>query len=279
MKSNPKIAILLTCFNRQSKTLFCLEKIYSIVPFVNVYLVDDNSTDGTAEAIKLRFPQVHLLKGTGNLFWNRGMHLAWNAAAKEDYDFYIWLNDDVELYPCSFSELMHCSKIKNHQAIISGLIELKDSGEIIYGGTDTRKNLIFPNGELNAITNMNGNVVLIPKEVYHFIGNLDPIFHHDLGDVDYGLRARENGIGVFTTRQTIAGGEKNDLCRVRLKNSTVIIRFKRLYSPLGSNPVISFYFRRKHYGLMNASIYFVFLHFLNLIPDILNQILFKNKYV
>jgi GT2 family glycosyltransferase len=276
---NYKIAVLLTCFNRRSKTLICLEHLFSFASELDVYLVDDNSTDGTYEAVKKKFPNVHLIKGDGNLFWNRGMHLAWDEAAKNEYDFFIWLNDDVELYLNFLDELLACSEIKKHLAIISGLIELKDTGEIIYGGTDRAKKLIHPNGELNPITNMNGNVVLVPKKVFKVLGNLDPVFHHDLGDVDYGWRAQKNGIDVYTTRIAIASGEKNELCRVRQNNTTLLKRFKKLYSPLGSNPRINFYAKRKKFGLIKAFLYYCFLHFINAIPDSLNKKIFGTKYL
>lgn len=273
------IAVLLTCFNRRSKTLACLKQLYQIAPNAQVYLVDDNSTDETSEAVAEQYPSVHILKGNGNLFWNRGMHFAWESAAKHDYDYYVWLNDDVVLYLNSFEELFTCSELKDNKVVISGLIESEDKKTIIYGGTDSEKNLIQPNDQMNPITNMNGNVVLIPKHVFQQLGNLDPVYHHDLGDVDYGLRAKEIGIGVFTTRKAIAIGEANDICRVRLNNANITRRFKRLYSPLGSNPRINFYFRRKHYGLLNASLYFFFLHFLNIIPDSMNKLIFKRRYI
>lgn len=278
LENKRNIAVLITCFNRQSKTLICLEHLFNIAPEVDVYLVDDNSTDGTSDLVKIKFPNVHIIQGNGNLFWNRGMHLAWEKASECEYDFFLWLNDDVELYPNCFFELFECSETKNHQAIISGLIELKDSGETIYGGTDNSYKLIHPNGELNLITNMNGNVVLVPKKVFNVLGNLDPVFLHDLGDVDYGLSAREKNIGVFSTRTFVAAGDRNDICRVRLNNANILKRFIRLYSPLGSNPKINFYFRRKHFGLKNALLYYIFLHFLNIIPDYLNTLIFKQRY-
>ena len=126
---------------------------------------------------------------------------------------------------------------------------------------------------------MNGNVVLVPKNVFKVLGNLDPVFHHDLGDVDYGLSANEKNIGVFSTRKSVAAGDRNDICRVRLNNANILKRFKRLYSPLGSNPRINFYFRRKHYGLMNAVTYYFFLHFLNILPDYLITLIFKQRYI
>ena len=250
------------------------------MPQLDIFLVDDDSNDGTSDAIKIQFPNVNIIKGNGNLFWNRGMHLAWgNAINKNDYDFYIWLNDDTVIYDYCIKELLACSELKKHQAIISGIIEINETHDIIYGGTDINKKIIHPNGELNPITNLNGNVVLIPKSVFKILGNLDLKFHHDLGDVDYGYRAKEKNIGIFTTRIPIASGERNDICRVRLNNSTFFKRFKRLYSPLGSNPKIIFYFRRKYFGLKNAIIYYIFLHFLNFIPDFLNKFLFKKRYL
>jgi hypothetical protein len=125
---------------------------------------------------------------------------------------------------------------------------------------------------------MNGNVVLVPKYVFKQLGNLDPKFHHDLGDVDYGLRALKNGIRVCTTRKTIACGTPNPISRMRLNNVSISERFQRLYSPLGSNPWINFHFRKRHKGLINASIYFIFQHVLNTIPDSVNTLVFKQRY-
>lgn len=272
-----KIAILLTCFNRKYKTIECLNALYQFELDFDVFLVDDGSTDGTSEAVKRQFPNVNIISGSGNLFWSRGMRLAWEIASKYHYDFYIWLNNDVYLYPNAFQELLECSEIHNNKAIISGIIE-SESGEIIYGGFTGSGEIISANNTLNPIQNLNGNAVLVSKHVFAKIGLFDDVFHHDLGDVDYGLRAISAGIKVLSTRVAIAKGEKNLICRERLDNSTVSKRFKRLYSPLGSSPSINFYFRKKHKSILNAVVYYLFQHFLNIIPDSLNRLLFKNKY-
>lgn len=273
-----QVAVLLTCFNRKERTIQCLEHLFYLNKNVNIYLVDDNSTDGTFEAVTTQFPEVIILKGNGNLFWNRGMHLAWTEAAKKDYDYYLWLNDDVLLYPNCFEELYECIKITDGKAIIAGIIESVDRKITLYGGTDKNKKLIQPNGKLNPITNLNGNVVLVPKYVFNKIGIFDPVYNHDLGDVDYGLRAQKMDIGVFTTRIPIASGEKNSICRERQNQTTLTKRFKKLYSPLGSNPNIIFYYRKKYYGVSNAILFYAFIHFINIIPDSINQLIFGNKY-
>ena len=274
-----KIAVLLTSFNRKEKTKECLQSLYKILSELDVYLVDDNSTDGTVLMIEENFPQINIIRGNGNLFWNRGMHLAWEHASKRDYEYYIWLNDDTLLYENSFIELFECSKTAKDNAIITGIIESEDKAQIIYGGTDSKKNLLLPNGTMQAVTNMNGNIVLIPKAVFNVLGNLDPVYHHDLGDVDYGLRAKENNIPVYSTRIAIGSGDKNNLCRIRLAKTTLRKRFEKLYSPLGNHPIINFYFRKKHFGVFNAIAYYVFLHIINLLPDIMVNKIFGSKYL
>ena len=272
------IAVLITCFNRKEKTIACLQRLFKLTNECDVYLVDDNSSDGTSESISKQFPQVNLIPGSGNLYWNRGMYLAWKKAESFNYDFYLWLNDDVILFENSIEELLNCSKLKDDKAIISGIIVEEKSKKVIYGGVDLERNLIEPNGELNSIKLMNGNVVLVPKYVFKKLKKLDSNYHHDLGDIDYGYRAIKNNIGVYTTRKSVAFGEENPICRIRLNNSNIINRFKKLYSPLGSNPKITFYFRKKHFGIVNAVIYFIFLHVLNIIPVKINNSLFGNRY-
>ena len=273
-----KIAILLTCFNRKEITKKCLESLFLFDIEFDVYLVDDGSTDGTSQEISKLYPAVTIIKGDGDLFWNRGMALAWKKASINDYDYYIWLNDDVILYENACDEIFECTKLKNNKAIISGVIENHARDRIIYGGFDANRKLVVPNGVMKEINRLNGNFVLVPKYVYLSLGGLDTIFHHDLGDVDYGLRAQKKGIKVWSTREAIASGETNRISRERLNNSTLSGRFKRLYSPLGSNPNIIFTFRKRHLGFFKAVAYYIFLIVLNIIPDSLNNLLFKQKY-
>lgn len=273
-----KIAALLTCFNRKNKTLACLKSLFSIVTDCHIYLVDDGSTDGTSEAIKQTYPQVHIIQGNGNLFWSRGMYTAWKEAIKGSYDFYLWLNDDVELYPFFLQELTECMTYGQNQCIVSGLIENFEKTKILYGGCDKYKNRIHPNKKPQEITFMNGNVVLIPAYVVNKIGIIDPKFHHDLGDIDYGLTAIKNNIKVYSTRIPIAAGYSNNLCRIRKWNTTLKNRFKKLYSPLGAPPPINFYFYKKHFGIIKAIKFTIFVYILNLLPDFLISKIWRDTY-
>ena len=132
-------AVLLTVFNRKEKTLECLGRLFDQLPIedlqIDVFLTDDGCTDGTAEAVENLFPSVHILKGNGDLFWNRGMLMAWKAAADaRDYDAYLWLNDDTFLYEETLTSLQRAVKDTEGKAIIVGATEDASHSKLTYGG-------------------------------------------------------------------------------------------------------------------------------------------------
>jgi GT2 family glycosyltransferase len=253
-----QIAVLLTSFNRKEKTLSCLRSLNKITeddPNVNVdiYLVDDNSMDGTSQSVRDNFENVILIMGTGQLFWNRGMNLAWSEASKKSYDYYLWLNDDTILKDKAIEILVNDSKLFNNDAIICGVCESRENGEVTYGGykKDTHE-IIHPIGKPQYCFFFNGNIVLVPKSVFRILGNLDPVFHHSLGDFDYGLRAYKKGIKTYITSQIIGYCEKNELtkwCNPKYKFKE---RIKTFYSPLGAVPFQQFIFLKRHYGYFKA---------------------------
>ena len=269
-----RLATLLTCHNRCQQTLACLDALCHVAPDAEVYLTDDGSTDGTAEAVLALHPAVHIVRGDGNLFWSRGMYEAWREALRGDCDYYLWLNDDVTLYPGAVRELLACSD--EGRRVVSGLVEEAATHKVIYGGYDAQKRLIGIAAEPQLIVWMNGNVVLVSRQVVQQIGILDPYYQHDLGDVDYGMRARETGIEVVSTRMVVAAGSRNDVCRVRRRGTSLIGRFRYLNSPLGSPLKQNFHFRRRHFGLLHALAYCTHLVLLNLLPDgLVNQNVYR----
>lgn len=265
------IAILLTCYNRKQVTLECLKRLVEQNNSIDmdVFLCDDGSTDGTYESVKEKYPTVHIFKGTGNLFWNRGMLAAWQEACKEkEYDAYIWLNDDVILYENAISELINCSTLCEDKSIICGSF-CSNSGEFSYGGRTKNGTPIIPNGTLQNVYWLNGNCVLIPKAIVNKIGLLDKMFQHHLGDFDYGLRAQEAGFNIVTTKRYLGTCAPNLIKnnRARKDGLTIIKRFQRLYSPLGDNPFIQFRYTLRHFGIVKAIKIFISLHVINLLSD------------
>ena len=258
-----KIAILITVFNRKDKTLKCLNDLYLQQGInrdysIEVYLTNDGCTDGTPEEITRRYPEVHIINGDGSLFWNRGMYTAWVEAAKQDYDFYLWLNDDTFLYADCISRLLAQSSVIEDRGIIVGsTCATMDKNKITYGGFD-ENGLITELSKPHQTKAINGNIVLISKNAYKQLGTNDPYFRHSLGDTDYGLRARENGIPCITGVGVFGECDQHEKLTTWMDPSQSFNkRWVNFMSPTGNNPFEFFYFKRKHFGVINACFTFI----------------------
>ncbi len=98
-----KIAILVASYNRKLKTIGFLTSLITQQHFgelqTDIYLLDDASTDGTADLVASTYPFIKILKGDGNLFWAGGMRMVWNyAISQKKYDLFFLFNDDVVLF-------------------------------------------------------------------------------------------------------------------------------------------------------------------------------------
>lgn len=271
-----KIAVLLTCYNRRKKTLSCLASLFgAALPEnfnIEVFLVDDRSTDGTGEEVKERFPQVTVIRGDGNLYWNRGMNLAWkNAVETFDYDFYLWLNDDVILKNESIDILLKDFQTAgDNNTIIVGVCQ-SDNGMVTYSGYNslTKKIELTPNGDIQQCEYFNGNVVLVPSFVFKRVGFLDPIFHHGQGDFDYGLKAKKSGIQSFVSTGFVGVCERHkELPRWCNPHYPLLLRLKSFKSPLGGRPKYTFIFQRRYIGLIPALFHYFTIHLRLIFPGL-----------
>ena len=273
-----KIAVLLTVFNRKQKTLECLSKLYAQQPIPNcsidVYLTNDGCTDGTPDAVSIQFPKVHIINANGDLYWNRGMYVAWSEAEKSFYDYFLWLNDDTMLFSNALSNLLTVSKQKNDKAIIIGTTLDTNKKQLTYGGFDKRGHFISEVHDITECHTWNGNIVLIPRYVYEKVGKNDPVFHHAIGDTDYGLRARKHGILSFLTNQPCGTCDLHpSIPKWKDPNISAFKRLKYLYSPggNGNNPIQFFIFKKRHYGVLMAIGTFISNHLHVLFPKLWNS--------
>ena len=259
-----RLAVLMTSFNRRESTLRSLAALdgqrHAADVALHVFLVDDGSTDGTADAVRSAFPDVRVLQGDGSLYWNGGMRMAFAAAMQESFDAYMLLNDDTELYNDAVARLVACAQMwieAGRPAIAVGSTVSPHTGEHTYGGMvkHVQGALIrfekIPPHECLPIPcdAMNGNIVLIPREIADVVGNLEMRFRHQFGDLDYALRAKRAGFQVIVAPGHF--GECATNSRVGTwRDSSLPLRkrWKHLLSPKGVPVQEWFLFTRRHYG-------------------------------
>jgi len=96
---NNKVYILLPVYNRKNITLrfISLLKQQDYLNY-SLLLIDDGSTDGTAEAVCKDLPQTIVLKGKGNWWWGGSLHQGYKWIRKQNIaesDIVLIINDDT----------------------------------------------------------------------------------------------------------------------------------------------------------------------------------------
>ncbi len=281
------IAVLLTCHNRKTKTIACLVSLFQadIPPDyqLDIFLTDDGSTDGTGDAVDELFPQVQVIRGDGNLFWAGGMRLAWEKAMEEKrYDAYLLLNDDVELYPDFFLNLLEAeaySLNKNGKSgIYSGATVEKTNDKTTYGGSRisnyllvVRMNMLTPENLPQECEITNANVLWVSKEVVDEIGIFDDAFTHGIADYDYSLVATEKKIPVLLAPRVCGICVDDHRKNWRSGQYPLKERIAYLKSPKGLAYREYLYYIRKHFPIF-VPYSFVMLWMKTLFPFIWDRI-------
>ncbi len=258
------IAVLMTCHNRREATLKCLASLHvQKLPQeagYHAYLVDDGSEDGTGRAVADRFSAVTVLEGNGHLYWNGGMRVAWAKAMEGDYDHYLWLNDDAVLLPGAITRLLETAREVHRRegraGIVVGSCRDPETGQHTYGGRIKRHSrlrladkLLPPGKEMLPCETMNGNVVLVPRQVTRILGNLSDDYTHTFGDVDYGMRARQAGISVWIAPGYVAECSRNTRLRRWIDPRFGLIeRWRDMCSPHGLPPRQWYTYVKRHTG-------------------------------
>lgn len=206
------LCALLCSFNRREHTLQCLRHLQASTGLqgwaLTAVLVDDGSSDGTADAVQRAFPWVQVQRGDGTLYWARAMHQAFGTALRASHGHYLWLNDDTLLAPDALARLVATAAERQSAlgvpVIVAGTAVVPLSDAASYGGRSrparwrrSTWQLVQPGQQPQRVETMDGNIVLISAAAAERLGNLDAAYEHAMADYDYGLRATALGVPVW----------------------------------------------------------------------------------
>ncbi|MBI5184629.1 MAG: glycosyltransferase family 2 protein [Nitrospinae bacterium] len=93
---NKLVSIIILNLNGYEITRDCLRSVEknTVYPNYEILLIDNGSTDGSAERLKAEFPQIHLLKNE----FNKGFAYGVNQGYREGRGHYLFhLNNDTEV--------------------------------------------------------------------------------------------------------------------------------------------------------------------------------------
>jgi GT2 family glycosyltransferase len=212
------IFICIPVFNRLQHTINCIDSIIrqEKSPAYEIVICDDSSTDGTFDYLTGHYPEVTVLKGSGDLWWAGGTNLCINYAlskAKPD-DYIFTLNNDTELFTDTLSQLYLFAK--KHPKSIIGCVSLfyNDLKSIEVTAFQARRKFPFSRyhkpmyewgKDVTSISknyedadSLSGKGVLIPIEIFNQIGlyNFEKLPHYH-SDTEFVRRAVGAGYKAY----------------------------------------------------------------------------------
>jgi GT2 family glycosyltransferase len=113
------ISIIIVSYNTRAMTLECIQSIFAQTKTVSyeVIVVDNASTDGSAEAIRTNFPQIDLIASTENFGFARANNV---AAARARGRWLLLLNPDTVILDHAIDRLHQFANANPHCRIYGG---------------------------------------------------------------------------------------------------------------------------------------------------------------
>jgi GT2 family glycosyltransferase len=213
--TTPTVSVIVPAWNGRDDIAACLDSLLSqTCPANEIIVVDNASSDSTADLVAARYPAVNLLRQTRNLGFAGGVNAGIRATGS---DIVIMFNQDAVAEPDWLA------------AMVAGMAAAPDIGivgcKIYYDGADNllwhTGTLIVPprmqpilrgdretdQGQYDATADMEavvGAALAVRRSVLDMIGWLDEDFFLYLEDTDLCLRARRAGYRVVYVPTAVA---------------------------------------------------------------------------
>jgi N-acetylglucosaminyl-diphospho-decaprenol L-rhamnosyltransferase len=213
------IYVVVPVFNRKSyieRFLYCMRR--QTLRNFKLIVVDDGSTDGTAELIAEFFREVQLLRGNGNLWWTGSINLGIRhvMAQASETDAILVINDDLEVNP-NYLEILYALWQSVPKALIGSVVvdiqypeTIVDGGTIINWWTAKSRTLNhkmklteFKKNYYVDVSYLTGRGVLIPIRVFNEIGLYDDKHFQQCGDTELPVRAKKVGYRLIVSYEAI----------------------------------------------------------------------------
>jgi len=197
-----KVSIILLNWNGGEFTKPCIESLNQISYFnYDIIVVDNGSTDGSADMLKMAFTNIILLKNEKNLGFTGGNNIGIKYALEHGADYVLILNNDTIVDKNFLSEMVRVLESDRQIGMVTcKIFSYDDPKKILYAGGVVNKMTLKSkhiskcekdNGKYSVMREIDfitGCCMLVRKALIEKIGAFDEKFFAYAEDLDWSLR-------------------------------------------------------------------------------------------
>jgi GT2 family glycosyltransferase len=203
----PVVTVVVLNWNGKEVTEDCLRSLLaSDYPDLCVVVVDNGSTDGSADYLSVRFPDLVILRNPVNLGFTGGSNQGIRHALENNADYILLLNNDTVVDRECVSHLVDAAESSRRYGALNPKIYYSDPPDRLWyaGGAFSlwrgvaqhwgRKSV--DRGQYNAlreVTYVSGCALLVRASVLRTVGLLDETLFIYAEDADLSVRIRKAG--------------------------------------------------------------------------------------
>ncbi|MHB0913497.1 MAG: glycosyltransferase family 2 protein [Armatimonadota bacterium] len=209
------LSIIIVNWNTREELARCLASVYADDPGgLEVTVIDNASTDGSAEMVREEFPAAHLIANTRNLGFAKASNQGIRMASGR---YVMLLNPDSEVRPGALSALLRFAdgapdagiigikvlnpdgslqfSCRHFPTLAAGIFRNTIIGHFFPKNTYTRDYLLadWDHKEIRVVDWVSGAALTMRREFIDDVGLLDERFFMYCEDVDLGYRAKQKG--------------------------------------------------------------------------------------
>ncbi len=215
--NQPRVIAIALNYNGKELTLQTLASLSQLLyRELEIFVVDNGSSDGSASAIRHEYPQVKVLATGKNLGVAGGLNVGLEAALAEDPDYILVLNNDIEVDPWMLGEMVKVAERDPTIACVGpkayyfwdrhriwsagGILRFKESITRERGMGQIDRGQYDEDGEVDYV---NTCAMLIRASVVREVGLCDPNYFLALEDADWCVRMKQRGYRCYYTHRAV----------------------------------------------------------------------------
>lgn len=208
---HPKVFVLILSYNGMRWLEDCLPSVLNMdYPNSEVVVIDNGSTDGTAEYLQIKFPQVQIVEINPNVGYARGFNAGLKYAAARGAEYFLVMNNDTVIDRGALTALVEIAATKDRVGFVTGKVYFYDRPEV-FQSVGKHDDPILWNGDYIGWGEKDTGqfeepaervwaddvFTLVNRKMYDEIGGYDPQFFLQCEEWDWQVRAKKRGWRIY----------------------------------------------------------------------------------